>query len=224
MNQRLYARTAVIAVLCGTLASCGDPSASENAAGPPFPPTPNYSRVVLGQSAAAHPTIRREGGQDAVWWGLDLRRTPIERITRLIDADGSHIDQAGIGIGGPPPPLGDATNVEVRAFGGCYPAFYVRYGARRTLLCNRDQRTPEAAEAEFSRLAAEIVRRFDLRPGTVPATSSSGTRVLAVRFAGKMGTRRAWSPSLHQVVLARTGNRILLAIALRHDHEWGTAG
>lgn len=218
-----YASTVAAAVLCGALTACGDGGTTRGANSPSFPATRNYRKVVLEQSAAANPALRRAGEQDAFWWGLDLRRTPIERTTRLIDADGSHIDQAGVGIGRLPAPPGDATNIEVRAFGGCSPAFYVHYDARRTLLCNRDQRTAALAEAEFSRLAARIVRRFDLRPGTAPATASNGTRVLAVRFAKRLGTKRAWSPYLDQVVLARTDNRVLLAVSLKHDAKWTTS-
>jgi hypothetical protein len=93
---------------------------------------------------------------------------------------------------------------------------------RRTLLCNRDRPDAGSAETEFARVAADIVRRFDLRAGTLPVTQANGTRVLAVTFARAHGTRRAYSSILDKIVLTRTDSRILLAVVLKPDTDWKT--
>ncbi len=195
------------------LASCGDgPAASTQ-----HPPTRDFGKALDRQSEAARPTTMRDGTGDATWWGLDLRRTPVERARRLLNQDGSHVDQSGIGVGRLPPPPGDVSDIELRAFGRCWPAFYVRFGGRRTLLCNRDQPTTTAAEGEFVRLASAIMQRFDVRPGIVPATRQDGMRAFALRFADRPGTRRVYSPILYEVILSRNGTRILLVVSLKND-------
>lgn len=215
-----YFGATTLAMCVAALGGCSDRVPADQGREAAFPPTPHYRKVLLEQSAAGHPTVLRDGRRDAMWWGLDLRHTPNHRTRRRLDVDGSHIDPKSIGPGRLPPPPGEASNLEVEAFGGCSPAFYVRYSGLRSLMCNRDQPTAGAAEREFIHLATQIARRFDLRDGTAPVTSATGTRVIAVRFAARPGTKRAYSPWLKQLVAIRNGRRILVVVSLKPDDEW----
>jgi hypothetical protein len=192
-------------------ASCA-PSADDAA-----PTTLPWRRALDAQSAAVSPARPRDWTRDRWWWGVDLERVPLDRVIARIDADTSHVDESSAGPGNLPSPIAEGADVQLAPFGGCSPVYYVRYGGGRALLCDRDRRSDQEAEAELLRTTRALARRFGLDPSARPLDTLDGARLFAIRFADRPGTRRAWSPLVDRVLASRRGSRVLLAVVTRQD-------
>jgi len=211
-RRQATAGTAALGMLL--LASCGPSNTRDEATNP-------ASRHMLErQSASASSPTARDRTGDRWWWGIDLEHVPLDRVIGSLDADTSHIDQTGVHAGRMPMPVTDRTNVRLAPAGGCSPLFYVRYaGASRTLLCNRDQRTEREAENELLRVANALTRRFHLDPDAKPIDTANGGRLFAIKFTPQPTSEHAYSSVLDQVLVSRSGNRVLLVVSARPDGE-----
>lgn len=213
-NRRRQATAGTAALGMFLLASCGPSTTYHESTDP-------ASRHMLErQSASASSPTVRDWTSDRWWWGIDLEHIPLDRVISSLDADTSHIDQAGVHAGRLPAPVTERTNVRLAPAGGCSPLFYVRYaGASRTLLCNRDQRTAGEAENELLRIAHALAQRFHLDPDAKPIDTANGDRLFAIKFTPQPVSGHAYSPVLDQILASRRGNRVLLVVEARPDGE-----
>jgi len=211
-QRRATVGTAALGMLL--MASCGSSNTKDEAT------DPASRRMLERQSASASSPTARDWTSDRWWWGIDLEHVPLDRVIRTLDADTSHIDQAGVHAGRMPTPVTDRTNVRLSPVGGCSSLFYVRYvGVARTLLCNRDQRTSGDAENELMRVTHALARRFNLDQDAKPIGRAHGGRLFAIKFTPKPASGHAYSPVLDQILASRSGNRVLLVVVARPDGE-----